>query len=166
MSVAVSAWDTGLKITNGHLLELTGDDFIPRAIPLTMPNADVFLVTPQRAVAMAKQTTLGVAATPPELVMQPFVMPQFARWRVRLDSAASVRLSTGSLVHRSEVYVGGYAPGHDGGVSVAAAPSQSRQTVELRYYSSLNTLSTVTARVRSGYSLDTEVAVRKGDTSK
>lgn len=167
ISVAVSAWDTALKIENGHLLNLTGDDFLPMAIPLTLQYKDVFLITAQQAVDRAQQVTQRLAAGPPELVMQPFVMPQFADWRVPLDSTATVHLlSDGSFARRNEVYVGPYAPQHDGGVSVAKGPGQSRATIQLRYYSRSGSQTSVTVSVRPGYSIDTEVAARATASSK
>lgn len=159
MSVAVSAWNTDLRIEDGALRfpEYSGNHFVPRSIPPETTYDDIFLIPRGRALQMARQATGKKVAGRPELVMQPNVMPQFAHWRVTLASPAKFRVEGRGLVERQEVFIGSHGPRTDGRMAVAARPTYGRRTISLGYYDDDGQHRSTKVEARAGYPLEKQV---------
>ena len=106
VSLAIAAWSTDVELTDGRIRfpRYHGNEFVSTAIPrgLEVPLA------PERAARLAAEATGRRVAGVPELVLPPALyVPQFARWRVALEAAASFRTDKGGQVTASaELFVG------------------------------------------------------------
>lgn len=158
MNVAVSAWNTDLKIVDDHLEfpKRAGNHFIPEPIPPNEKFRDSRLLSPSRAQQMARELTGLPPVGRPELVKRPNVKPQFAHWRIRLPSPARMKLrSETRTVERSEVFVGSNGPRAPGVVGVGNASGP--RSMVIRYYENASERRMATVDARPGYPLSKSV---------
>jgi len=109
LSVAVSAFNAALlEDARGiiRFMHLAGNDFFPVGVP--KGQVSVMPMSPEQATKLVFDRTKTRISKVPELVLPaaPYV-PQFARWRIGLESPVAVRtLDSGGSYATRELYVG------------------------------------------------------------
>ena len=170
LSVAVSAWNTDLEIVQDRLEfpRESGNHFIPRAIPVELTRKDIFLLSPERAAQMVRDIAGKEPAPSPDLVLVPFVMPQYARWRFSMPTPTKVRsVATNAIKEATEFYVGSHQQTADGVVGIAS--SSQRETYDFHYLAKARTngkhpVVTTTIQLRPGFTIETDVVSAAGGT--
>jgi hypothetical protein len=108
LSVAVSAYDTDVTIVNDRVMlpPYHGGDFRVQAVRVS--NGAGLPVSPEHAARIAAQSLGAAISKTPELLLpNSNYVPQYARWRLELDRAVSVRgTRTGRVSSVQTVYVG------------------------------------------------------------
>ena len=109
VSVAVSAYNTNIRVENGELRFLTlqqGHDF--RLKGIKRGEIEGLPVSPERAVQLASTATgLRIASAPRLQLATALQIPQAAWWRIRLERAVSARDPKSGVVRAvTEVVVG------------------------------------------------------------
>lgn len=160
MTVAVSAWANDIR-GSGNNLEfprVAGNYFRPRSVPLS-PEANRLFMIPMDFAILEIGRRLGARIASAELVAAADVFPQYARWRVVLDHAVSVRRPDDSIAQTNVLYFG-YDPDQDGASAIMIAAKEQRPP-PIHYYQAQNHLgspraSTVGRRLRPAYAAQVE----------
>jgi hypothetical protein len=110
VSVAVSGYADELQVIEGRLAypSVSGGEF--RVLGIPRARHDALPLSPERAVQLAAQLTKHRVAAVPELVAPgPAFYPQTARWHLKLEAPAAIRVRRGTqLVTREagDVFAG------------------------------------------------------------
>lgn len=154
MSVAVSARNTDLEVSSGHLSlhRKGGVRFIPRAIPETPEYSDNLVLSPQRALEMVREATKVSPTGEVEMIYQPGVMPQYAYWRVKLKRPVELVTETGFSLKALEVFAGAYRPKTNGTVTVPSP--EGRREYVLNFLGPDNAENHAMVPVRPSYAVD------------
>lgn len=132
VSLAVAAYATDVRVVNGRIVlpNIHGNEFFPIGIPL----GKTLTISPEQAVEVAHGATGRRTAEVPQLVLDgSFQVPQFARWRFRLDAPANLKVkATGRGVATQELYVTHHA--RESNPQLAVFDPAGRRVTERTYY--------------------------------
>ena len=126
LSLGVSAYATDLTIKDGHIVlpVIGGEWFSPEGVPIGADND--FILSPERAVErMATKTNRKIREVPQLVVpLRPQGFPNHPRWKLLLDSKATVQTKPNNQVREEDQLYIGRRPTDRSNTLAVAAPSQ------------------------------------------
>lgn len=163
VSVAVSAWATNLKLSDGHIRFSAGGDNGGEFFGMGTPRGHTgeYPATPEVAVARAARVSGARVAAVPDLLMPTpdQAPPQGAHWVVRLDRTVALR-GARAAAPDARVYVAAHSFTQAGDTAFVAAPAQPA-AFEARW--AAPELNETPAQFKARYAVRAERLARRAD---